>query len=712
MEAIINFFKNIINDIKYSEILQNLQIPEIRIFEIIEILIIIITIYRLLLSLKNTRAWIVFKGVVVLMTVYFIAYAFSFSVIMTIFRSLISILAIGIIILFQGELRKILENIGKKEFIMSTSSILKFFKPKEVIEKKYISDKTITCLVEACKAMSKTKTGALIVIKKDIPLNEYISTGIDVDAKISAQMLMQIFEHNTPLHDGALIIENDRLASATCYLPLTESPTVSKELGTRHRAGIGISEVSDCLVIIVSEETGNISIAENGKLSRKLTDKELESKLKLFQSPKIIKIDKKEEINNKKNAFKKNKRYKFIATAVGIVLWLLLANSTDPVVTETINNIPVEIVNENILLDSQHTYNINSGKTASIVIKGRKSIVSHITIDDFKASADFKNLSIVNSIPIDISTSKNIDILQNNNMMNITIEEVSSIECPITVNTVGELKESNYIESIDVVPGIITITGPTSVLNTIGDVIVEGNVSSVYDKYSEELTPIIYDKNGIEIDMNNIKLSSQKIKVIYNVYKTKKVDINLTINNTKFNNGEIISYFIEPSEIRIAAPNNVLESINKLNINIDINVNDDAKTSNMIKSIDINDYIKEQNIYVKEEDSLISVNFYYEKYIEKIYTIKKDNIKITNKNEKFDYLIEDKEYEITIKGLKDNIENLNMNILQPYVDVKDISKGINNVKLNITKNDNIVSTSDTNIKVIVNEIEEINNERK
>ena len=137
-------------------------------------------------------------------------------------------------------------------------------------------------------AMAKVKTGALIVIEKNTPLTEYERTGIQVDAIVTSQLLINIFEHNTPLHDGAVIIRGNRVTSATCYLPLSDNMELSKQLGTRHRAGVGISEVSDSLTIIVSEETGQVSMAQNGQLSRGLTSAELRSALIKAQNKKVV----------------------------------------------------------------------------------------------------------------------------------------------------------------------------------------------------------------------------------------------------------------------------------------------------------------------------------------------------------------------------------------------------------------------------------------
>ncbi|MBR1742497.1 MAG: diadenylate cyclase CdaA, partial [Lachnospiraceae bacterium] len=176
-------------------------------------------------------------------------------------------LGVGItaaIIIFQPELRRALEQLGRNNIF--TNFLFTSGDYRE--ENSALTDKTISELVRASFEMGKEKTGALMVIEKKVALGEYERTGIGVDGLLTSQLLINIFEHNTPLHDGAVIIRNDRIVAATCYLPLSDNLGLSKELGTRHRAGVGISEVSDSLTIIVSEETGKISLATHGKLIR------------------------------------------------------------------------------------------------------------------------------------------------------------------------------------------------------------------------------------------------------------------------------------------------------------------------------------------------------------------------------------------------------------------------------------------------------------
>ena len=198
-------------------------------------------------------------------------------------KNLASVLLLSVVVIFQPELRKVLEQLGQKKIM---AAIIPFDTGKEVQER--FTDKTVNELVKACFDMGEVKTGALIVIEQENRLSEYERTGINVDAVITSQLLINIFEHNTPLHDGAVLIRENRIVAATCYLPLSDNMELSKQLGTRHRAGVGISEVSDSITIIVSEETGQVSIAQNGRLTRGVTSAELRAALVKAQNKKVV----------------------------------------------------------------------------------------------------------------------------------------------------------------------------------------------------------------------------------------------------------------------------------------------------------------------------------------------------------------------------------------------------------------------------------------
>lgn len=258
----------------------DIYFPEIHITDVVEVLILTYLLYHVMIWIKNTKAWMLLKGIVVLAVFILVAFIFKMHTILYIARNSVTVLATVAIVVFQPELRRALEKLGERKFL---TSIVPFESNRE---RARFSEETMESIIDAAYNMGRVKTGALIVVEQAIHLTEYESTGIRMDCMVSMQVLINVFEHNTPLHDGAIIIRGDRIVSATCYLPLSDNMGLSKDLGTRHRAAVGMSEVSDALVVVVSEETGAVSVAQGGILDRKVTREELREKLIHIQNRK------------------------------------------------------------------------------------------------------------------------------------------------------------------------------------------------------------------------------------------------------------------------------------------------------------------------------------------------------------------------------------------------------------------------------------------
>ena len=249
-----HFFENIVSGVGFTDIL--------------DIMIVTFIIYKLLDFIRETRAEQLAKGLLLLVVATLLSKVLQLYTLHWILSGVMTVGLIAVVVIFQPELRRGLEYLGRSKFSNVLSEV-----DKE--EAKYM----VGQLVEAIDSMSVSRTGALIVIEREISLSDIVETGTVIDAVISAQMVGNIFYEGEPLHDGALIIRGNRLYAAGCVLPLTQNKNLNKELGTRHRAGIGITENSDALVIIVSEETGIISVAQNGKLTRFLDVKKIEKSL-------------------------------------------------------------------------------------------------------------------------------------------------------------------------------------------------------------------------------------------------------------------------------------------------------------------------------------------------------------------------------------------------------------------------------------------------
>ncbi len=268
-------------DAFYESVLNQMRL--IKITDIIDIFIVTFVIYKALKFIRDTRTVHLMKGLVVLLVVMQVSQFAKLHTVHYILSNALQLGLIAIIIVFQPELRRALEQLGRT----TMGQWFSFEERTEDIEK----EKIIKEVKESCVNMSKSRIGALIVLEREIKIGDIVGTGITLNADVTAELLTNIFVPKTPLHDGAVIIRNNKIEAASCFLPLSQNPNVSKELGTRHRAGLGMSEESDAVVVIVSEETGAISIACSGELNMKLTPEALENNLiKLFD---IKKKDKK-----------------------------------------------------------------------------------------------------------------------------------------------------------------------------------------------------------------------------------------------------------------------------------------------------------------------------------------------------------------------------------------------------------------------------------
>ncbi len=268
---------------KYIELLKrywmNMSLPNrIGIIDIVQILLIAVFVYYIILWVKSTRAYTLLKGLLLILLFLFLAYLLRMDTILYIAQNVGVVAITALIIILQPELRRALEQLGEKNKL---SRLIRFDSGGP--EEWKISDKTINELIRAVYDMGEVKTGALIVLENDVLLKEYEQTGIPLDSVLTSQLLINIFEHNTPLHDGAVIVRYNRVVAATCYLPLSDNMDLNKNLGTRHRAGVGISEVSDALTIIVSEETGKVSYTLGGKIYTGVAPNELREELYKLQ---------------------------------------------------------------------------------------------------------------------------------------------------------------------------------------------------------------------------------------------------------------------------------------------------------------------------------------------------------------------------------------------------------------------------------------------
>ncbi|EPE62486.1 TIGR00159 family protein [Exiguobacterium sp. SH3S2] len=237
--------------------------------DVLDIVVVTYVIYKLMMIVRGTKAVQLIKGISIILVSWFLSGFFGLKTLQFLLNQVITYGLLGIIIIFQPELRRGLEHLGRTSNLFGRTSTSDEDKQRQMIE----------AIVSSAQYMSKRRIGALIAIERDTGLNEYVETGIRMDSHITSQLIINLFIPNTPLHDGAMIIQDGKIAAAACYLPLSESPHIDKALGTRHRAAIGVSEVTDSVTLTVSEETGAVSLAIAGRLYRELDEEALRNKL-------------------------------------------------------------------------------------------------------------------------------------------------------------------------------------------------------------------------------------------------------------------------------------------------------------------------------------------------------------------------------------------------------------------------------------------------
>ncbi|WP_214829316.1 diadenylate cyclase CdaA [Exiguobacterium algae] len=237
--------------------------------DVLDILVVTYVIYKLMMIVRGTKAVQLIKGISIILVSWFLSGFFGLKTLQFLLNQVITYGLLGIIIIFQPELRRGLEHLGRTSNLFGRAGTSDEEQQRQMIE----------AIVSSAQYMSKRRIGALIAIERDTGLNEYVETGIRMDSYITSQLIINLFIPNTPLHDGAMIIQDGKIAAAACYLPLSESPHIDKALGTRHRAAIGVSEVTDSVTLTVSEETGAVSLAIAGRLYRELDEEALRNKL-------------------------------------------------------------------------------------------------------------------------------------------------------------------------------------------------------------------------------------------------------------------------------------------------------------------------------------------------------------------------------------------------------------------------------------------------
>lgn len=655
-------FSNFIEQLKW------IRSINISLIDVIQIIVLSFALYYLAKSLYKTRAWILVKGLIIIGAMYLIICLTKMVVLQIVMQGVFSLLMIAIVIMLQPELQKIFELIGKKNL----TNIKSLFVKKHEFDE-WMSSDSVNEIIEACKEMSAVKTGALIVIEKSIPLHDCIGSGIKLRSHISRQLLLNIFEKNTPLHDGAVIIKDNKVEAATCYLPLSTSTDVDKNFGTRHRAALGIAETTDCVVVVVSEETGAISFCESDKMHHHITSEELTELLSesMRKSDELIVVDKKR--------YRGPMWLKLAAPIISIIIWLSVTIINDPITTKIIQNVSVNIVNEQVLDEAGHTYTIKNGNKISVKVKGRRSIVDELTKNDITATADLSNMSLVYSVPIEIKVNSNedIEIITTNQMINLELENIVQVDLPIETVIVGDTDDDYVVLVKETDVKNLTVTCPESVAKTLDKVILSVDAYGKTNNFVSSFEPVVYNKSGELVENAKLTMSNSAIRVVVNVYEVKEVPITITLPTQDKNSDSyyvLNSYECETEFIRVAVIN---ENVDFDSLGIELSHDNEGDTISSAL-INLEQYLPEDVVLAKNQPEQIAVELDMTKYVKMTMSLSGKNVKLTGYDANiFDATVDSVPSSITLyyNSLTVDPTTLNLELLNPSVKVQQNTAG-------------------------------------
>lgn len=638
---------------------------DLTLIDFLQILILTCVIFYLCKTLYRTRAWILMKGLLMIGIIYLLVYSTNMVVIQNLMESALNILLVAIVIMFQPDLQKLVESFGKRHISTTVSSILK----RQVVKETWLENKAIDEIASACEDMSRAKTGALIVIQRGVPLGDYINTGISIKGEITSQLLINIFEKNTPLHDGAVVIADNKVESATCYLPLTASGSVDKHLGTRHRAAIGASENTDSIVVVVSEETGAISFCVDGKITHNINKQQLISKLREHSSKSEDKIVKKS--GNSTPLF-----LKVLSPIIAAFVCIFIINVNDPVGLKTFDNVHVQLKNEEALQAMNQSYVIKSGETVSVTVKAHRSVLSRLTAADILAEADIEEMSQVYSVPIRVSLLSQInkaEIVPMTEVMKLAVENLSSTELPIEIAVSGGTVDKLIAVTVNGAK-TLTVTGTEASLKTLDKAIVSIDISTRTTDFVETCEAIILDKDGNEVPLNKFKVNTL-VEIKGTAYETKEVPVRVELSSQVDNSDvyyELNSFESEYKYIKIAAPDEILEEIDTMDLTVVPDAGFEAVTTLVFK---LNNYLPEGVYLAPDQEEEISVSVGITKYQKVKLPLPKDKIFINGlqtKTHKAEIIKSSGELILTVNTAKFATENVTVETLHPSITVNDM----------------------------------------
>ena len=542
MDAVINFFK------EFSSML-----PTIKVMDIVDILVVAFLIYKVIMMVRSTSAARIAKSVLIILILAGVTQLLNMYLLNYILDKILEIGLVALIVVFQPELRRMLEKLGSK----NVREIL------SVKEEQREIDRVIEQTVQACEIMAKERTGVLIVFERSIPLLEYQKSGTVVDACVSSELLRNLFFTKASLHDGAVIIRNDRIAAAGCVLPLTENHNISSDLGTRHRAGIGISEVSDAVVVIVSEETGTISVAISCSTSWPPSARRRHATRSSSSAG-----------SKRRTKMQKSKILAFLlALVVSIVLWFYAVTVVNPDDTITISGISVQFEGTEALTSQGLMLTGGDSTKVSIKVSGRRSDLKELNNETVTAIADVTRIAASGSYqlswsvvwPSTVATGDISETSRAPSRISVTVSDIKeNPEVPIELEYTGEPKTGYMIDKSNLTLGTqsISVRGPAEEVNKIARAVVRVDVTDADALIDTDCPVVLLDKDGNELSLSQyVTSSADSIRVTIPILQYKDIKLNATLISGGGATSEDAEVTIEPSTLRVTGNTAVLDAM-------------------------------------------------------------------------------------------------------------------------------------------------------
>jgi YbbR domain-containing protein len=397
---------------------------------------------------------------------------------------------------------------------------------------------------------------------------------------------------------------------------------------------------------------------------------------------------------------------KILSVVFAILLWIVVMNVSDALVTEKITNIPVEILNDDVLDQLDKVYYIQKGETVDIVVKGKRSVVEKLSASDFKATADLSQMSITDTVQIMVeaansSVAKEVTITCVDNTMTLSLEEKVSRQFPIKVSVKGAPKDGYAVGDISSTPNIVTVEGPESAVNKIVEIGALVNVAGLDSDSTTTCDITVYDAYGDELNNENVSVSQEQVDVTVKVYPKKTVPVNISVKDSPGLGYEISEVNYEPKNVVITGPEDDISDIKSIDVD---NLSVAGLTDNYETTIDINQYLPD-GVVAAEDSGDVVVSVVIEKVIEKKLTVTASDIELKNTDSSYDYELElSSDFGISVSGLEEYVDHMTLKDLTPYIDCTDLQTGDNyNVSLEFTENDNVEVQITGSIEVEVSE---------